>query len=69
MGVARRDAKAAPRSATPASRVTTPTPDTAPRAYGLDAMASIVGSAEVKKLRSQNADHGATIRISPASRK
>jgi hypothetical protein len=32
-------------------------------------MPATAGSAAAKKLRSQNEDHGATIRIRPASRK
>ena len=65
----RREAKAAPRSATPASSVTRPSPDTAPRAYGLPARLWRSGTAAASELRSQKADHGATIRINPASRK
>jgi hypothetical protein len=49
--------------------VTRPTPETAPRAYGLATIRSITGSVAAKKFLSQNADHGATIRIRPASRK
>ena len=69
-GVSRRDANAAPSSATPASSVTSPSPDTAPRAYGLAARSCEQRAApRPKELRSQNADQGATIRINPASRK
>ena len=45
-----------------------PMPDTAPRRIGLDRICASVW-VWAKALRSQNADHGATMRINPASRK
>jgi hypothetical protein len=65
----RLEANAPPSSARPARTVTSPTPETAPRAYGLATRYSMTGAAFAKKLRSQKADHGATTRINPASRK
>jgi len=58
-----------PNSARPASAVTTPTPVTPPRAYGLLSKASMTGRDSANRLRSQKLDHGATIRMNPASRK
>ncbi len=56
-------------SASPAMAVMAPMPETAPRTKGLDAAWATHGTAPAKKLLSQNPDHGATMRTSPASRK
>ena len=58
-----------PSSARPASAVITPTPVTPPRAYGLFRNASSAGRASANRLCSHTADHGATTRMNPASRK
>jgi predicted NAD/FAD-dependent oxidoreductase len=49
--------------------VMAPTPDTAPRANGLAKSGAIAGRIAGNRLRSQKLDHGATRRMSPASRK
>jgi hypothetical protein len=49
--------------------VSAPTPDTPPRTNGLDKSGASGGRIEPNTLRSQKADHGATIRMRPASRK
>src|SRR5690349_5238189 len=64
-----RDANSDPSSASPASAVITPTPLTPPRAYGLCSTCSRRGRVSTNRLRSQIADHGATARMNPASRK
>src|SRR5690606_9635188 len=59
---------AATSSASPATAVITPTPETAPRTNGF-ARSDASPAVPAKTLRSQNADHGATTRMRPASRK
>jgi hypothetical protein len=49
--------------------VTTPTPLTAPRAYGLSIALRSAGRDSAKPLRFHHADQGTTVRMKPASRK
>jgi hypothetical protein len=44
-------------------------PVAAPRAYGLSMTDSTLGYPLVKPFRSQKTDHGATVRMRPASQK
>jgi hypothetical protein len=65
----RRAATAAASSMTPAIAVMAPMPETAPRTNGLPINGASTGRACAIVLRDHKADHGATIRIRPASRK
>ena len=56
-------------SESPAITVMTPMPLTAPRIHGLLMSASSAACEVTNRLWSQNADHGATTRMNPASRK